>query len=63
MSHFKRHHPKRRRSPFSYADRHRVAIAKSRACIVSPPELLFEPLADPSMAALLGLSMSPRIIC
>ena len=62
MTHFKRHHPKRRRPVYAF-DRRRAAIAESRACIVSPPELLFEPLADPSMAELLGLSMSPRTIC
>ena len=64
MSHYKRHHPRRRRPAYAF-DRRRVAIAKSRVATVSPSELLGElpGTVDPTLAVLLGPSMSPRIIC
>ena len=61
---YRRNHPKRRRSPFSYADRHGLAINRAKSLRLERSELFPDlPLLDPATAALLGLSVQSRIIC
>jgi len=61
--HYRRSHPKRTRSAFSYTDRHRLAIDRARALRSERAELLDDLCLLDHRAAPLDLNLLPPIIC